>query len=140
MVETALYTYLAGKTSITSIVGTNIWKGRLPQSYSWVAPALSFRRISELHDHDLDGGSGIARARMQIDCWSKTASAAESLAEQVRTLLQGYSGTIGSVTATSVVLDNVVSLPEPPIDSSDDWRFHIALDFIVIYRESSPQF
>lgn len=138
--ESSLHSYLSSKTSITNLVGSNIWRGRLPQSYSWSSPAITFRRISEPHDHNLDGASGIAQARVQIDCWARSAATADNVAEQVRLVLQGYSGTLGTITATSVVLDNVVSIPEQPKDASDEWRYHIALDFLIFYRESVPQF
>lgn len=139
-IETSLHTYLSSNDGITSIVGEDIWKGRLPQSFMWDGPAITFRKISEVHDHNLDGGSGCARARIQIDCWSPTAAVAENVAEQIRLALQGYAGSIGDIEATSVVLDNVIHMPEAPIDSSDNWRFHIVCDFLVIYRESKPQF
>lgn len=143
-IETAFFTYLSSKSAITDLVGTNIWKGHLPQSYAtadvWTSPAITFSKVSEVHDHNLDGGSGCARARIQVDCWASTAAVAENIAEQIRLVLQGYAGSIGSVTATSVILDNVLSLPEPPVDGSSKWRYHEICDFLVIYRESKPQF
>lgn len=141
-IETALHTYLSAKSEITSIVGTRLWRGHLPQSFNWASPALTFWKVSEVHDHNIDGGGGCARARIQVDCWHKSSSTAvvDDLAEQVRLALQGFDGLMGDVPVTSVVLDNVVSLPEPPTGASDDWRQHIALDFLVIYRISAPQF
>jgi len=140
-IETAVYQYLVGFESITDEVGTNIWKYHLPQTFDWGGPAVSLWRVSETHDHSLDGGSGVARARIQVDTWSLDPEDAEHVAEEIRLVLQGYRGPLTEdVYAMSILLDNIAVLPEPPEAGTDVWRHHIASDYMVIYREPKPQF
>jgi hypothetical protein len=139
MLEPALHSYLSGKTAITALVGSQIFANHLPPRWN-KQPAISFHRASTEHEHDIAGAVGCARVRMQIDCWSILYEEALEISEAVRTSLQGYRGMIGSVEATSCTLLNTAVLPEPPAKADDAWIYHVALDFLMIHRESRPSF
>lgn len=74
----------------------------------------------------------------EIDCWADSYSGADTLAEAVRQELQGFSGTMGSDTVTSVTLDDEEDAYEPPDDGSDEGIFRITLRYRIQYRESKP--
>lgn len=141
-IEAGLYQFLNSHESITDIVGDRIWRHRLPQDYDWsIGPAISFWKVSETHDHDLDGGSGVARARIQIDTWSNDPDDPEDVAEEIRLLLQGFSGTMApNVEVMETLLENVrVDAESPKQNGTDEWRFHWAVDYMITYRTSKTQ-
>lgn len=132
----SIRTRLLSQTAVTDIVGTRIHPQWRPQDGALAA--ITLQRISEDHVHNLEGGAGLARPRIQVDCWSSKYSEAQSLGEAVREALQGFTGTVDSVTIHSCLLDNRADLFEPPKDGSDKGIYHIALDFQLIYGESIP--
>ncbi|WP_339684233.1 tail completion protein gp17 [Gimesia maris] len=139
MIEKALYQYLSDQTSITDITGTRIYPHHLPQSVTSY-PVLTITLVSNSHGHHLTSASGETTARVQLDSWSESLSDAVSLAEAVRGELQGFSGTMDTVTIHFIQLDNEQNLSEPPIDASDDWMYRKSQDFLVKYSETIPSF
>lgn len=139
-IMTAVWSHLSQAEPITALVESNVWKGLLPQEYSWSTPAITLHHISEEFTHDLDGAGGTAISRVQIDCWGITEDSSEQLAEQVRLLFHGYSGMVGSKDVLEIECDGLVRLHEEPKDASDWWRYHIAVDFLIDYRVDIPQF
>ena len=45
-------------------------------------------------DHHMQGPSGLARPRIQIDCWAQTVDAADSLGRLVKERIDGYRGSM----------------------------------------------
>lgn len=133
---TELHKFLSSKSSVTALTGTRIYQTHLPQTFDWSGPAVSMNKISEQHYHHFTASSGVATARVQIDCWALSEDTVEAVAEAVRLVLQSYSGLIGSITCLGITLDDVNSLPESPTDGSNQWRQHIACDYLITYRNT----
>lgn len=100
-IRVGLVSYLYGDVSIYDRVGGGLTKAQggrriypvvLPQGQT--LDSIVYSRISGLGDHHTQGPSGLSRPRMQIDCWSKTADGADSLARLVKERVDGFSGTI----------------------------------------------
>lgn len=62
----------------------------------------------------------------------------KAVAEAVRGEMQGFKGTWGSTTVSSVVLENEIDLHDEPDDGSDDGWHQVAIDYFVRYVESVP--
>ena len=131
---TELHKFLSNKSSVTDLTSTRMYQTHLPQSFDWSGPAVSMTKISEEHPHTLTNSAGVATARVQIDSWGTNEDQVENVAEAIRLVLDSYSGPVGSVTVLAALLDNVVSLPERPTDGSNQWRQHIACDYLITYR------
>ena len=85
-------------------------------------PAITVHKVSGGPEHDLDGSAGNAIPRIQVDSWAATDTDCDELAEAVRNVLQGFGSQaggslMGDVRVGAVILDNEISLPEPPTDS-----------------------
>lgn len=141
-VDAAVYQYLSGKASITDLVGDRLYRDHLPQPYDWsVGPAISLFTVSQTFDAGLDGSSGIARARVQIDVWAASGKVAARVTEAIRLAMQGYRGVLSNgVQTISTQLDQVMSFIERSEDGSDQWNHHRASDYMVRYRIRRPQF
>lgn len=135
--EKAVYTYLTSKSAITDLVGTRVYPHHLPQSNT-VYPALTIQLIDSQHVHHLQGASGVATARVQIDCWSDMLSEVVTLAEAVRNAMQGFSGTMDGVNVHFIQLAGTRNVHEAPQDGSDNWTYRKTCDYMIKYTESLP--
>lgn len=132
-------TYLLADAGVAALVGTRFEPDVLPQGYSVdQGGAMTYTTISTLHDHGLNGLSGIARSRIEITTYAKTRLGANEIAEAVRSAdLVGYVGTLGDVTIESVMLESgSQSLEEGPTDGSQEHRYLTVFDFLIAYQEA----
>jgi hypothetical protein len=93
-IRPALRAYLLADSTIsTAVGGTRVHPTILPQGTNGPAvPAIVYGTISEITDHHTQGASGLVMARIQIDAYAQTASAADSLARAVKERIDGFGG------------------------------------------------
>ena len=107
-----LYTHLSSVLS----VGDRVYPLTLPQGA--VLPAVTYQLVGgegPLHSHgDANHGAdpSFHRSRLQLACWAPSARAADLLAAEVETAVDGFTGTWGTVPVASALVDT----------SIDDWR------------------
>lgn len=109
-----LYAHLSGVLS----VGDRVYPLTLPQGA--VLPAVVYQLVGgegPLHSHGdaHDGssaGTSFQRSRVQLACWAESARAAELLAAEVESAVDGFTGTWGAVPIASALVDT----------ATDDWR------------------
>lgn len=135
-IRAAIKQYLGGQAALTAIVEDRIFPVARPQSSD--LPAIVFKRLNGAHAHWITGGAGRADPRFMVDCLAATYADADTLAEAVRTVMQGFSGTVNGVVITSVILDDEADDIDEPQDGTDRVAFHIPLIFKIQYRESIP--
>lgn len=144
----AIYAALLADPDVAAIVGARVFpsdststrRARLPQG-AGTDPAVTFMVISNVRGKDLDGSTGTARARVQIDCWSEDVAVCVALSRIVRLKWDGFRGTLGSVTVTGAFPDNEFDLTEDMPRGSDTVPVHhIATDWFFHYRETAPIF
>lgn len=132
-------TYLLTLASITSVVGTRIFPNKIPQKNdSW--PCIVYQVISQNPGHTLAGSAEYAGTRIQFDVYSETAIVRDSLTEAIRNAMQGYRGTMGSSTVSSVVYKNSTDLYEPPADNSDVGLYRNSADYWFRHNHAAPTF
>lgn len=98
-IEEGLTTYLC-----SGLGHTRIYPLRLPENPSY--PSVTYTRITTERIQSHDGPSGLAYPRFQIDSYSTTYSGAKHSANQVRALLDGYKGSMGTVAVSSCLSQN----------------------------------
>jgi hypothetical protein len=136
-IRPALRAYLLADASVSDAVGGDrIYPVRLPQNQR--SPSIVYNRISAVGDHHMEGPSGLAQTRIQIDAWATTQDAAVELADLVKERLDGASGEIlfGSASPSeSLTLQGAFfdSEREDYDDAAELYR--VSRDFIVWYAE-----
>jgi hypothetical protein len=90
--------------------------------------------------HTISASAGFVESLVEFTCFSATRLEAESVGEAVRQALQGYTGTAGSETIKSCILESRDSGYLVPADGSDDGLYVTALDFRIVFSESIPTF
>jgi hypothetical protein len=121
--EQAIKTYLLTKTALTNLVSTRIYYSTLPQTPTY--PAISFFKVSNIRQHDLDVGSGY----YQFDVWTLTYIQGVEIANEIRLALQREKRNISGIEMIQGVYLNEIDLYEP-----DTKLHHIALDMKILYR------
>ena len=81
-IESALYSYLSNKASITALVSTRIYPQVGPDSADY--PFITYNVISESHDHAMQGATGLANPSMQVDVWAETIADRVDVSEALR--------------------------------------------------------
>ena len=97
MITDSLIAFLTANAPVKAIVGPNIWPDIA--SRTTALPCLVLQQTSLVHGKTLSGDSGSDVANYTIHCYAALYSAAELLARTVDAALNGFSGTMGSVTA-----------------------------------------
>jgi hypothetical protein len=139
-IKSAIRIYLTGQAGITALVGSSpvrIYPIKLPQKNPKL-PALTYRRLSGQHGHNIGGSSGTAIPTFRFDCWGATYEDADKLAEAMRQVMQGFGGEMDDTDVRTVVLADDFDDYEPPEDGSDDGFFHVTLDYAIRYTETIP--
>lgn len=102
---------------------------RLPQNVEF--PAIRYQRISTQRNQSLDANVGVNAATVQVDCMANSYSDAKALADSVRTILHGYSGSWSTLTCRNVMLDTENDFDEQDGDKVTHWvaqRYRIWTD------------
>ena len=136
-----IWTYLSADAGLLALVpATRFTPEVLPQGYSVEdGGALIYTIINTIHDHNLNGLTGIARSRVEFTAFAKTRLAANAIAEAVRSAgLVGYTGAMGDIQIESVMLESgVQTLEESPTDGSQEHRYLTVFDYLVAYQETT---
>ena len=130
-------TFLLSKSSFTSVVGTRLYAGTLPQRVT-TAPFVIYSIVSQNAAHHLGNGAGFAETRIQFDVYAITPEARDSLVEIIRNILQGYSGTMGSSTVSSVTYKNSIDQYVQPQDQSDIGNWRNTTDYWFRHDQAVP--
>lgn len=94
MIETNLVELLRADATVTSLVAARIYPVLLPDESP--LPAVTYQVIATTPLYALDERINLTRYRIQIDAWAAwpNYAQAKSLAEAIRVVLDGYSGSL----------------------------------------------
>ena len=129
--EEAIRTRLLATAGVTALVSQRVYCGSRPQGGT--LPDIIINRISGAPVYTDDGESGLATARLEIDCWGETYAAAKNAARAVIASLSAYVGTSGATTFQYVLLDAERDFREGGGNASE-YPFRTNLDFIIWFE------
>lgn len=93
-------------------------------------PRITLTRVSGRPDYTMSGPSGLAEARVQIDCFAMTVGEAKRIAIDVRHALSG----LRAHPISGAFLDQERDLP--PDTEGGGITARVSLDFIIHYQET----
>lgn len=129
-VEEALFARLTGTAAVAALVAARVYPLVAPQAAA--RPFVTYQRISTSRVASLDGPSGLARVRYQLDVWADDDAGARALAREVRLALDGYSG---DGAAGDRVIQSVVADDERDFFDEASRTFRVSADFIIWHAE-----
>lgn len=105
-----------------------IYPAILPQNER--RQSVTYVEISAQGDHHMEGPSGLAMARVQVNAWADNPDDAYDLGLKVKAALDGYSGTVAGVAIQGVFFDSARDLYD------DVAKLHArAIDFMTWFAE-----
>jgi hypothetical protein len=128
----ALYSYLAGSPEVAALVGRRIYPDYLPQGAR--VPALVYAVLADDPVRHLDGKTGIAEARVQVECRAATRGGCVELAGLVEGLLDRPSYALGTVQVRWCHREAEQDVTEPIDDGSGSNRYLYPVTYLVNYR------
>ena len=138
-IKQSVATYLASKATVTAVTGQRIRCSNLLEGDTY--PAIVVRKVDGGHEHDLDGSAGSALPRVRVISWAETDAGAESLAEIVRLVMQGYRGTMGSHTVhATILIGDSDEIPDVAEDGGDVHAYAVVHDYLIRHDEAIPSF
>lgn len=136
-IRSVLKTVLLADVTVAALVGSSrVYPGILPQGVT--ATSVVQNLISEDTDYHMQGASGLAAARIQIDGWAQGQDAAVALANAVKDRLSGFSGTVsfGSNSPQDTASIKSIFAASARDDYDDTAKMHRrSRDYIVWYYE-----
>jgi hypothetical protein len=132
-IRPALRSFLLGYSPISSLVGERVFPIKLPQGTT--ADSIVYNRISGVGDYHLQGLSGFANNRIQIDAWASTADKATTLADLIRDRIDGYRGEMGTDSPPSITVHGVFMAGQME-DYDDEAKLHrMSRDYFINFTE-----
>lgn len=131
-IRPALREFLLGDSTIVGLVVARVFPTVLPQGTKLAS--IVYTRISGAGDYHMQGASGYVRPRIQIAAWAKDPDAAVTLANAVKTRLDGYSGDMGSG-SNLVKVQGVFLLDEREMYDDQVQMFGVMRDFAIHHAE-----
>lgn len=126
-VETVLRDRMTTHAGLTALINSRCYPLTIPQNATM--PALSYFRVSTVRHSAMGADCGLVTARFQVSVWADSFSSARDVANQVRSALQRWSTTSGTVIQDIFYL-NETDLYDPQVEVH-----HTACDFEVHYEE-----
>lgn len=131
--EKAIHHILTNTLGVTNIVGDRVYPKTLPQPP--ILPAIIYTRVSGPRISSLQGASGLAHPRFQIDVFSEDYVEAKNLVRQVQLALEGRRGTFNGVDVQGVLFEGDRDMNDDVEGSLVTDQHRVTMDFIVWHRE-----
>lgn len=135
-VQAAIRTYLLTKTAITDLISQRLYTDALPQGAT--LPAATMYKVSETHDHALDGLVGMVATRLQFDCFASTRATANAIADAIMYCgIDTLKGVTNSVNIRSVMVeDGQRNYTDGDTSAGDAQRYVTNFDLMVYFLRS----
>jgi len=132
-IRPALRSFLLGSPQIAAIVVARVYPIKLPQGTT--AASVVYNRISGAGDYHMQGLSGFAKHRYQVDAWAPTAEVATTLADLIRDRIDGYQGPMGADSPPTIEVQGVF-MADQREDYDDAAKLHrVSRDFFITFSE-----
>lgn len=126
-VEEALKASLVADSGVKAIT-TRCYPGDLGQNPTY--PLILYFKVTGVRDHCLQGPTGLATPRFQIEAWAETYSEAKALANAIRKALDGKKFTVDTVVISSILIQSERDFYEPAVSCH-----RIIQDYTVWHNE-----
>lgn len=128
MIVEALRSFVLADAAIAALVADRVYPLTLPQGVT--LPAMTYQVVFGEHPVIHDGPQGLARARVQFDCWAERYSETVAIAGALRTVLNGYRGAMGAIPDVVAKVAGELDGWEPDVRA-----FRKTVDFQIWYVE-----
>lgn len=104
--EAVLRSALVGSASVAALISTRIYPVVAPASAA--LPLVTWRRAGITRAHTLSSPMGVPQVSIEYQVYAATYEAARDIADEMRSVLDGYRGTVDNTTVRQTSLQNEV--------------------------------
>jgi len=133
-IETAIYSVLTGDDSVNALVAARVYPQVMDEGA--VLPAIVYHHLNTGREWVLDGPVNLTEPRFQVNCFAATYYQARDLANKVRLVLNGYSGTANGVKIWGIEIENEGDLLFESASATGLRRYGKRVDIRIHFRES----
>lgn len=126
-----LKTYVTAATSVNAVISGRMHQNSPPQESS--KPFIWYRRSNENTPLTMDGAAGIHRVEFDVECITTDPVTSESLADKVKTRLNGASGAFGSSTVQGAFVNDHLDDYLPKGVGGDSGLIAAAFNVLIWY-------
>jgi hypothetical protein len=126
----AVITRLKADTSVAAVVGTRVYRKKLPANPTF--PAITVSRLSPIRDGDTNTGR-YGHARVQCTAWAETSGPEENLAELIADSLHRCKNTILTAGTSNVYVVSIRDAGGMPDENTEIPLYMEHRDFTVHY-------
>lgn len=108
--EDAVVAILRSDADVSAMVDARIYPMDFPQNP--VYPAIIFQVISRFHHAHMQGASGLARSRIQVDVYSQDYDTTKALAWKVKNAMHAFKGMVPVVDSAPVEVQGIFCTTE----------------------------
>tara|TARA_R110002020_G_scaffold5323_1_gene22344 strand:+ start:16 stop:432 length:417 start_codon:yes stop_codon:yes gene_type:complete len=134
-VEQAIRSRLTSQSSVTDLVSTRIYPLAAPQGAS--LPYVIYD-VGTDPVESMSGHAGLTFAGFSISCYATTYASVKAISEQIRLVLDGWSGTSEGVSIKSVIHGNSNDIYGTPKDGSSLGIFQVNSAYKVGFVSTIP--
>ena len=134
LIEEAIWKRLTDHSGATALIAKRLYPVIAPQNV--MRPFVTYRRVSGIREQSHDGASCLSFDRFQFTAWADDylrTTGARMVSEQSRLALEGYSGTI-----LSVSINGILMLTELDTHDVETKLYGVISDFQVAHNEAAP--
>ena len=128
MIETAVRYLLINAATLTPTIADRVFFSLKPQNENRASVVVS--RVATTRELVFKGPAGYSSGTLQLDCFAPDYPTAKQLAEAVRKVLHGFSGTVAEVDQVGYLgVSNDRDMPATPAEGrSNPSVFGVSLD------------
>ncbi len=132
-IKTAVYAMLSGDATVLGLTGGRITPGGDPARG---VASVTYHQISGIRGHTMDGPDTYVQPTMQVNSYGRTDLEAETLANAVADVLNGFSGTVDGVSISYMALDDQGDLDDFEPSDRQVSRHGVRQDYLMSYTEN----
>jgi len=129
-------------TTVQGLVDSRLTMNVAPQGQEF--PYVVMTVIDDVPFHHMTAASGVAIARMQVDCYAEVHSGAHDVADAIREATDGFRGTVTANSGTMVIkslhLEELSDNYVPAIRGDEEGTYRVSMDFMIGHAQSVPTF
>jgi len=124
-------TLLLNNEQTAALLDTRIYASVLPRTYKF--PVACFHQYGQSALYSFEGLAPLTETYFQFDCYGSTATSAREVAEAIKAVLGGYTGTLSSGTVQCCYLERDMDMPFVPDADVKGISFHTVLQFRFVH-------
>ena len=132
-IKEAIYSILSGDAPLVALVGGRITPGGDPARG---VAAVTYHMISSVRTHTMDGPDTLVTPTLQVNSYGASDLDAENVAEAVRAVLDGFSGTVGTVAISYIAMNDQGDIDDFEPTDKQVSRHGMRQDYLVTYTEN----